>query len=199
MSDNAPLPRVPYDYPADPENWNGIVLVGEAPGADEVRQGRPFCGRSGQLLNAALASSGLDRAKCLVANVFRYQPPGNKVGLFFLSRRAAHAQGVTLAEKFGAFAGSWCRAEFASEIDHLAASLGEIKPCVIVALGRTPLWALTGENGLLEKVGKSLPCRLLTGCSVIATYHPSFILRGNWGLQDNWRAHLEIARQMGRK
>ncbi|MER2520666.1 MAG: uracil-DNA glycosylase [Bdellovibrionales bacterium] len=194
----ASLPQVPYDYPADRKNWSGIALVGEAPGADEVRQGRPFCGRSGQLLNAILARAGLDRPQCLVANVFRYQPPGNKVGLFFLSRRAAQTQGISLADKFGAFAGSWCRADYAPEIDHLAASLAELKPSIIVALGRTPLWALTGENGLLDKVGKSLPCRLLTGCSVIPTYHPSFILRGNWGLQENWRAHLEMARRMGR-
>lgn len=199
IADNVPLPRVPYDYPADPEGWNGIAVVGEAPGADEVRQNRPFCGRSGQLLNAALASAGIDRAKSLVANVFRYQPPGNKVGLFFLSRRAAQTQGIALAEQFGTFSGSWCRAEYAAEIEHLAASMAAIKPSVVVALGRTPLWALTGENGLLEKVGNPLPCRLLTGCSVMPTYHPSYILRGNWGLQDAWRIHLETAREMGRK
>ncbi len=198
MTEPDSLPKVPYDYPADRKNWSGIVLVGEAPGADEARQGRPFCGRSGQLLNETLASASLDRSQCLVANVFRYQPPGNKVGLFFLSRRAARSQGIALAERFGAFAGSWCRMEYAAEIEHLSAALAEIRPAVIVALGRTPLWALTGENGLLEKAGKPLPCRLLTGCSVIPTYHPSFILRGNWGLQDNWRSHLEMARDMGR-
>jgi uracil-DNA glycosylase len=66
---------------------------------------------------------------------------------------------------------------------------------IIIALGRTPLWALTGENGLLEKIGKPLPCRLLPGVQVIPTFHPSFILRGNWGRQDEWLEHFLTAKK----
>ncbi len=55
-----------------------IMLVGEAPGGDEDRIGRPFIGRAGQLLDRMLASIGLDRAKVYIANVVPWRPPGNR-------------------------------------------------------------------------------------------------------------------------
>jgi len=188
------LPKVAYDYPQNPTGWSGIALIGEAPGAEEVRQGHPFVGRSGQLLGKMLERAAIMRSHCLVANVFRFQPPGNKVDYFFISRRAAETQGIAIAEHYGRFGSAFCRAAYATEIEALAAALGNLKPKVIVSLGRTPLWALTGESGLLKKVGKPLPCRLIQGFSVIPTYHPSFILRGNWGLQDKWLEHINTAK-----
>src|SRR5277367_2664732 len=153
--ETAPSQRVEYDFPTSPEGWNGLVLVGEAPGAEETRLGHPFVGRSGQLLDKILTQAGIDRRRSLVANVFRVQPPGNKVDHFFISRRAAKQQGIGIAEEYGQFGSAWCRAEFAGEIEHLRDTLaaqnkkrnGKI---IVVALGRTPLWALTGENGLLS-------------------------------------------------
>jgi len=190
------LSKVDYDFPSG--EWNGIVLVGEAPGAEEVRLGHPFVGRSGQLLDKMLKQAGIERSRCLVANVFRFQPPGNKVDHFFISRRAAKQQGIGIAEELGTFSSALCRAEFAKEIEHLRSILGKMKKnrpekMIIVALGRTPLWALTGENGLLDKIGKPRPCRLLPGVNVIPTFHPSFILRGNWGRQEEWLGHLRAA------
>ncbi len=187
------LPRVEYDFPSDPKNWSRIALVGEAPGKDEVRLGHPFVGRSGQLLNEVLAKAGIERPRCLVANVFRLQPPGNKVGHFFSSRRAAKEAGKALAEEWGAFGSAWCLEEYSKEINKLKDVLHSLSPRVIVALGRTPLWALTGQNGLLDKVGQRLEGRLVPGIPVIPTYHPSFILRGNWRLQDQWVSHLLFA------
>jgi uracil-DNA glycosylase len=55
-----------------------IMFVGEAPGADEDRQGLPFVGRAGQLLDKMLASIGLDRSKVYIANVVPWRPPGNR-------------------------------------------------------------------------------------------------------------------------
>ena len=55
-----------------------IMLVGEAPGADEDRNGRPFVGRAGKLLDRMLASIGLDRTKVYIANVVPWRPPGNR-------------------------------------------------------------------------------------------------------------------------
>ncbi len=185
------LPFADYSFPRSAKGWNGLVLVGEAPGAEEARLGRPFVGRSGQLLDKILEKAGIDRERCLIANVFRRQPPGNKVDHFFASRRAAATQGFDLAEAYGKFGSAFCRAEFASEIDHLRDMLAQQKPKIIIALGRTPLWALTGENGLLDKVGRTLPCRLLPSVDVMPTFHPSFILRGNWGLQDQWLSHFQ--------
>jgi uracil-DNA glycosylase len=55
-----------------------IMLIGEAPGADEDRQGLPFVGRAGQLLNKMLAAIGLDRSQVYIANVVPWRPPGNR-------------------------------------------------------------------------------------------------------------------------
>lgn len=190
---SAPLPRVDYDFPSDPQNWSRIALVGEAPGKEEARLGHPFVGRSGQLLGEALKKAGIDRTRCLVANVFRSQPPGNKVDHFFSSRRAALASSEKLAEEYGPFGSAWCLEKYAHDIRNLAEVLQKLAPRVIIGLGRTPLWALTGQNGLLAKVGQRLDCRLAPGIPVIPTYHPSFILRGNWNLQDQWVSQLLYA------
>ena len=190
---------VEYDFPKDPAKANSIVLVGEAPGAEETRLRHPFVGRSGQLLDKILEKSGIERKQCLVANVFRVQPPGNKVDHFFISARAAKQQGIGIAESYGKFGSAFCRATFAPEIEHLRATLQTYRKkqgkIVVVALGRTPLWALTGKNGLLDKVGQPLPCSLAPGLTVIPTFHPSFILRGNWALQDEWHRHLSAAKK----
>jgi uracil-DNA glycosylase len=187
---NSELPKVDYDYPTDRKDWSGLALIGEAPGADEVRLGHPFVGRSGQLLDKMLTQAGIDRKRCFVGNVFRFQPPGNKVDHFFISRRAAAQQNLPISETYGQFGSAWCRGNYAGEIDHLRDTLNVLKPHTILALGRTPFWALTGLNGLLDKVGQTLPCRFATSIPVIPTYHPSFILRGNWGLQDKWLRHF---------
>ncbi|MBV8060741.1 MAG: uracil-DNA glycosylase [Alphaproteobacteria bacterium] len=184
------LPLVPYQYPAPGVTWNGLALIGEAPGADEVRLGHPFVGRSGQLLDQILTKAGIERQASFVGNVFRLRPPANKIDHFFISRRKAATENIAIAEQYGQFGSAYCRGDFASEIDHLAEALHALKPRAIVALGRTPLWALTGENGLLSKVGQKVPCRLYNGAAVTATYHPSFIMRGNWGLQETWQSHL---------
>lgn len=188
-----PLPFVDYDYPADRQSWSGLVLVGEAPGADEARQGHPFVGRSGQLLNELLAKVGINRTTALVANAFRYQPPGNKVDHFFISRRKAALEGIQIAEEWGQFGSNWVRADFAADLAHLQQTISDWRPKLIMALGRTPFWALTGENGLLTKAGQEIPCRMLSSVKVMPTFHPSFILRGNWSLQPDWERHFQAA------
>ena len=55
-----------------------LMLIGEAPGRDEDRQGLPFVGRSGQLLNAILSAIGLQRSQCYITNVIPWRPPGNR-------------------------------------------------------------------------------------------------------------------------
>lgn len=172
------------------------MLVGEAPGAEEIRRNQPFVGRSGQLLDQALAKAGIARAACHVVNVFRYQPPGNKVDHFFLSRRAAQQAGERLAEGWGAFAGKYCRDIFAPELEHLRETIVTEKPRVLLAVGRTPLWALTGQGGITALAGSRLACRFAPEIPVIVTFHPSYILRGNWGLMETWVGHLAATRAL---
>jgi uracil-DNA glycosylase len=187
------IPRVDYDLPKNRKEWNGLVLVGEAPGSEEVRLGRPFVGRSGKLLDELLAEAGIQRSHCLIANVFRFQPPGNKVDYFFSSKRAAIRNGCEIDESLGRFGSSWCKKEYFPEISFLRNILHQWHPSVVIALGRTPLWALTGENGLLSKAGQWLDCRLLPGVLVIPTFHPSYILRGNWSKRLEWLDHFVAA------
>jgi uracil-DNA glycosylase len=188
-----PLPEVDYDYPQPRESWNGLVLVGEAPGHEEVKQGRPFVGRSGQLLNETLTEGGIERARCLVSNVFRIRPPDNKVDHFFASKRAAQQQNLTIIEELGPFGSSWCKGDYASEIQHLREVLHQWRPRMIVALGRTPFWALSGGNGIIANAGRLFDCRLLPGTKVIPTFHPSYILRGNWSKRPEWLEHFLAA------
>ena len=185
------LPDADYEPPR--QSWNGVMIVGEAPGAEEVRLGRPFVGRSGQLLDKALAQAGIERAASYIANVFRWQPPGNKVDHFFASRRAALTAGEGLVEEWGMLSGKFCCTRFAAGPEHLRATIAVEKPRVLLAVGRTPLWALTGLNGITEQAGKIIPCRFAPAIPVIVTYHPSYILRGNWGLMDAWVGHMRAA------
>ncbi len=172
------LPFVDYQYPSNVGSAPCIALIGEAPGADEVKLGRPFVGRAGQLLDRALAAAGIDRTGCLIANVFRCRPPDNKVGHFFASRRRAAQEDAKLAERWGKLGAELCRESYAGEISALAEALAAAQPAVIVALGRTPLWALTGLNGITAMRGRALPNRL-GDAPVIATFHPSFVMRQN--------------------
>jgi DNA polymerase len=152
------------------------MLVGEAPGADEVKQGRPFCGRAGKLLDKNLQAIGVDRDTLLVANVFRNRPPDNKVGEFFASRKKAAAAGEILDESLGKFGAEYVLARWRSEIDHLLQTIEQLQPRAVVALGRVPMWALTGQNGLTALRGQKLAVRGST-VPVIATYHPSYLAR----------------------
>ena len=63
---------------ADGDPQARVLLIGESPGADEDREGRPFVGPGGQLLDRMLASIGLERAQVLIANTMHWRPPGNR-------------------------------------------------------------------------------------------------------------------------
>src|SRR6202000_2280869 len=169
------LPFADYSHPKDGKRPL-LALIGEAPGADEIKLGRPFVGKAGQLLDRALAATGIDRDRCLIANVFRYRPPENKVGHFFASKRRALAENDPLEERWGKMGAEFCRARFAEELTALSEALKASAPPVSIALGRTPLWALTGMNGITAVRGQVLANRL-SDAPVIATFHPSFVAR----------------------
>ena len=184
---------VAYQLPVEP--YNGLAIIGEAPGADEVRQGGPFVGRSGQLLNELLEEAGIQRKHTLIANVFRYQPPGNKVGHFFSSKRAAVAAGEKLDEHYGKMGSAYMRTSFAGELDVLKAVLEKYRPKAIVTLGGTALWAMTGLSGLTVNRGKWHESRLMPSTLVSPTFHPSFVIRGNWSARNDMLADIKMAKK----
>jgi uracil-DNA glycosylase family 4 len=132
-----------------------VLLVGEAPGAEEDASGRPFVGRAGRALNEALAASGLTRGEVAVLNMLKCRPPGN--------RRPFPAETAN------------CRG-------WLDRQIALINPAVVVALGLTAIAGLWDEAASARKsalVLRVLRAQELTcaGRRLVATYHPSGALR----------------------
>lgn len=135
-----------------------IMLVGEAPGKDEDTLGKPFVGYAGKTLNNILSQAGIARHECLITNVAREKPPGNKINFYFEDSKCTKPKGVLVG---------W--------INLLKKEIELYNPNIIVALGSTALWALTGEKKISEFRGYVLPCTLVPGKKVLATYHPQNI------------------------
>jgi uracil-DNA glycosylase family 4 len=157
-----------------------IMLVGEAPGYDEERTGRPFQGVSGQELNRMLGEAGITRSECFVTNVLRVRPKDNDLNHFIAKAK----KDVTPQHR--QFRGKWCLPPVIEGAELLAKEISMVKPNVIVALGNTPLWALTGISGITKWRGSMLHTAgdISAGvCKVIPTYHPAAVLR-EW----SWRA-----------
>jgi len=126
-----------------------VLVVGEAPGAEEDEQGEPFVGNEGLLLDKMLASIGLSRGtNCYIANTVRCRPPQDRDPL----------PGETAA----------C-ARF------LASQIGLLRPLAILAVGRVAAQTLLGTNEALGRLrGQFFDYR---GIPLLATYHPSELLR----------------------
>jgi uracil-DNA glycosylase len=131
-----------------------IAFVGEQPGDDEEREGRPFVGPAGQLLDRALAEAGIDRAHAYLTNAvkhFKYESRGKKR----LHKRPN--PGEIKRYRW------WLHKELAL-----------VRPRMVVALGNTALLGLTGEPLSIMKSRGPLP---LAGFPGYATVHPSYLLR----------------------
>jgi DNA polymerase len=124
------------------------MFIGEAPGGEEDRQGEPFVGRAGQLLNAILFAIGLKREEVYIANVLKCRPPGN---------RDPRPEEVAQCEPY------------------LLRQIDLIKPRLIVALGRHAAHSLLKTEVPLGKLrGQRLSYH---GTPLIVTYHPAYLLR----------------------
>ncbi len=125
-----------------------FALIGEAPGATEDGTGRPFIGKSGQLLDLLLGEAGLDRAEAAVLNVVKCRPPGNRTPR---TPEVARCSG-------------WLRRQ-----------LELLDPPVVVALGLSSAkWFLGPKTVLAEARGRPHD---VGGRAVWATYHPSAAIR----------------------
>lgn len=155
-----------------------IMLVGEAPGYDEERIGRPFQGQSGQELNRMLTEAGIPRAECFITNVVRQRPLNNDLTHFITKAKK------DVTSKHIEYRGRFCLPPVISGVQLLSKEIQMVKPNVIVALGNTPLWALTGIQGITKWRGSMLYANGDMGTTkVIPTYHPAAVLR-EW----SWRA-----------
>jgi DNA polymerase len=123
-------------------------VVGEAPGAEEDRQGEPFVGRAGQLLNSMIAAIGLERGQVYIANILKCRPPNNR------DPKPEEAE--------------LCR-------PYLERQLALVKPQIILAVGRIAAQNLLHTDttigrlrGTVHKLGET---------PVVVTYHPAYLLR----------------------
>lgn len=164
--------RIPPVGPIDAP----ILIVGEAPGADEDQKGVPFCGKSGQELTRMLREAGINRSVCRLMNVFSIRPPGNDLGHYLPQTKTLATQ--RKAQQIG---GRWVTPQGIEELQRFQQELSSLQPKVCIALGNAALWALTGEWGVGTWRGSLLWNEALS-CRVIPTYHPAAILR-----QWTWR------------
>jgi uracil-DNA glycosylase len=162
--------------PTGPANAK-IMIVGEAPGADEVRAGAPFVGAAGQELDRMLQDAGIRREQCFVTNVCRIRPPGNDITAFMPKSRKLVSPTDIMVQ------GRYVRPALARGVETLCQEIDAVKPNVIVTLGNTSLWALTGNWGITKWRGSQLEINLKGRTyKVVPTYHPAAILR-----QYDWR------------
>lgn len=157
--------------PSGPSNAK-IMIVGEAPGADEEREGQPFVGASGQELNRMLQEAGISRSECFVTNVCRERPLGNDISTFIAMKKKditnAHIQ----------VNGRWVLHPIRTGLELLSKEIEMVKPNVVIAFGNTPLWALSGHWGITKWRGSMLYSDLGgTRTKFIPTLHPAAILR----------------------
>lgn len=146
------------------------LVIGEAPGADEDRQGEPFVGRAGQLLNSMLRGAGLAREQVFIANVLKCRPPGNRDPL---------------------------PEEVRCCLPYLHRQIALLAPELILCVGRiaaqtllgvdTPIGQLRGRRHVLQPFGTPL----------VVTYHPAYLLRSPGEKRKSW-ADLKLALEISR-
>ena len=139
------------------------MLIGEAPGKDEDKLGKPFIGAAGQLLDKMLHSINLNRDKVYITNIIPWRPPEN---------RTPNSEEILQCLPF------------------IQKHIEIIKPKIILLLGGTASKAiLTSEIGIMKLRGKWYEYKSLNlekPISVLATFHPAFLLRSPAFKKDSW-------------
>lgn len=150
--------RVPPEGPRDAR----IAIVGESPGVDELRKGRPFAGRAGEQLDRMLVGAGILRKDCYITNLLKSVPSRPKEEWFFSD-------------------GSPTREMFDGMLE-IFEELKAVKPNVVVPLGNPALWALTGKMQILKRRGSIMESTMIPGLKVIPTIHPAFYIHGHYAM-----------------
>lgn len=148
-----------------------VMFVGEAPGRDEDLQGKPFVGRSGQLLDRMLKAIGLDRSDAYIANVVPWRPPGN---------RTPTPQETEICKPF------------------IMRQIELVNPDILVFLGSASAKTLLGtQEGIRKLRGRWM--KFSTGSaeiSCVATYHPAYLLRSPLEKRQSWQDFQSIKKKL---
>ena len=149
-----------------------VLILGEAPGAEEDREGRPFVGRAGQLLDRMFAAIGLSRSSpdagraLYITNVMPWRPPGNRDPE---------------------------PAEIAMMLPFVERHIALVDPQVIVVVGNTPLFALTGSKGILRARGIWSQSH---GRLMLPMTHPAYLLRNPSAKREAWADLLSLQERL---
>jgi DNA polymerase len=134
-----------------------LMFVGEGPGFDEDRTGRPFVGKAGQLLEKIIIAMGLQRSDVFIGNIVKCRPPGNRTPFPEEMRMCAPV---------------------------LERQIEVIQPQVIIALGKTALTYFKQANvSIMRLRGKYFSWK---GIQIMPTFHPAYILRNPAAKRDVW-------------
>jgi len=144
------------------------MFIGEAPGAEEDRQGEPFVGRAGQLLTSMLKAMGFARGDVYIANVLKCRPPGN--------RDPKPEEAVQ------------CRGYLERQIEL-------VSPTLIVAVGRIAAQNLLATDTALARLRGKVHALGPRGWPLVVTYHPAYLLRSPGEKRKAWQ-DLLFARQV---
>ena len=145
-----------------------LLIIGEAPGAEEDRLGEPFVGRAGKLLNSMLRAIGLSRQQVYIANILKCRPPGNRDPS---PEEVAH-----------------CASYLARQVDM-------IRPRMILAVGRIAAQNLLQRTTPIGKMRGQRYTYGDTEIPVIVTYHPAYLLRSPREKRKAW-ADLVLVKQL---
>ncbi len=145
-----------------------LLIVGEAPGAEEDRRGEPFVGRAGQLLDAMLDAIDLTRGQVYIANILKCRPPNNRDPQ---------------------------REESGACTPYLERQIALLQPKVILALGRIAAqWLLQSDSPIGRLRGRELSFGK-PAVPLIASYHPAYLLRSPAAKAKSWE-DLRLVRQI---
>lgn len=164
-----------------PRNAN-IMLVGEGPGKDELREGTPFVGPAGRKLNSLLKRCGIPREEIFITNCCKYYPKGRKDEklAFYFNDPKNHSNPTDV---------------FLEGIAELIEDIHEIKPNIVVGLGNYALWALTQNWGISSYHGSVLETTLVHGQKCLSTYHPATFLYGASAFEPQVKWDLDKAKR----
>ena len=147
-----------------------LMFIGEGPGADEDRQGRPFVGAAGQLLDKMIAAMQFRREEVYIANIVKCRPPRN---------RAPMPEEAEMCLPF------------------LHEQIRLVHPEVIVLLGATAVhYLLKRQEGIMRLRGRWLE---YGGIPAMPTFHPAFLLRQEQAKRDAWEDLKQVMRRLGKE
>jgi uracil-DNA glycosylase len=144
------------------------LIVGEAPGAEEDRQGEPFVGRAGQLLNSMLRAIGLAREQVYIANVLKCRPPGNR---------------------------DPAASESAACSPYLERQIALLNPRIMLAVGRIAAQNLLHTDAPLARLRQQQHSFGNSRVPLVVTYHPAYLLRSPTDKRKAWE-DLKFAREV---